>query len=318
MQFFTVSQNTKPVKNQPFFQKKIAYHKDNQVVKPSSSMLLYNHFICINGETELEKLLDNLQVLQLCKRKQKDQITVDYHLKKNTNVSKQFNSTYLTNIGFPEEINSFQLNSVGVNVEKEYFSNSGAKNKHIQIVYSSKDNKIFQCIKKDGSVSKNNSYNELIINLHMVPGLTEDSLAAQLEKIASAAQKVKNNQIFRELLAIEITPQYQIVQDFYNTVFNTGYSKKYKVKLDKNADLKTINHLKIGEEMLLLPQSTPLPVVANNNEIIAADNIEVLSTIITNNEDRTFSDNLEGLTLGIDTLKINGESSEEDTTTISS
>jgi hypothetical protein len=159
MQFFTISKSGKSEWNKPFFQKKIAYHNEHNIIKPSSSMLLHHHFISVSGDTELQKLLGDLDVLKNCQVKRNGPITVDYHLRKNTPNSHGFNLKYLTDKGFPEEIDNFKLNSVGVNVEKALFLNSQAENKHIQIVYSSKDNKMFQCIKKTGAISKNNSYN---------------------------------------------------------------------------------------------------------------------------------------------------------------
>lgn len=165
------------------------------------------------------------------------------------------------------------------------FSNSQAENKHIQIVYSSKDNKIFQCIKKDNSVSKNNSYNEFIFNLHIAPfdpiAPTQLGLEAQLENIASQAQNIPSNQIFQDLLGMALPPQYQTVQDFYNIVFskrsftkgyysNGCYNKgklqpDYKLSLDKingqAVSLGTIKNLLIGQEMLLPPQPAAAPVV---------------------------------------------------------
>ncbi len=294
MQFFTITKSGKSEQNKPFFQKKIAYHNENNTIKPSSSMLLHHHFVSITDTTELEQLLDALALLHHCNPKyklnrQNTPITVDYHLRKNTPNSQGFNLKYLTDKGFPKEIDNFKLNSVGVNVEKALFSNLPGENKHIQIVYSSKDNKMFQCIKKTGTISKNNSYNEFIFNLHIAKSdptaLDQLGLEAQLENIGFQALNISNDQIFQDLLAMELPPQYQTVQDFYNIVFAKGsypngyhfkgryykgkFQPEYHLKLDKVngtvVPLSDIKHLSIGQEMLApLPPATVTPIVANN------------------------------------------------------
>lgn len=271
MQFFTVSPNPQPAHNQTHFQKKIGYYNDNSTIKPSSSMLLHHHFMEVKDEQEVIDLLTNLGVLWDCKpHTNKQNQTVKYHLEKNTIESRKnttgpnskFDSSYLINMGFPNNINNFELSSIGINVEEKLFSGKSEKgklvtgpftgeylaNRHVQIVYSD-DSKKFQMLDASGNQKTDpntklprTTHNEFIFNLHLDNSNFRGNLETQLQNIAAQVQNISHDANFEKLFATEITNfSNSAVQEFYDYCYNPTQNLTI-LELDP-----TISHSKLAK-----------------------------------------------------------------------
>lgn len=305
MQFLTVSPNPQPKPNQSYFQKKIGYYNDQGTIKPSSSMLLHHHFISVRSEQEFTGLLTALGVLGFCQSfTNKKGQTVEYHLEKNTINSRAFTKDYLISMNFPNNINDFNISSVGINVEQKLFSGKLKKNKlitgpfkgqyvlnrHIQIVYSD-DSKKFDCLDGNGNqiLDQNSAprttHNELIFNLHLKykPNANK-SLQTQLEDIATPqqVQNISQDVSFEKLFATEITNfSNSAVQEFYNYCYNptqnftileldkTIQTKKlnnYQAKQKKETEINNILNMHISQDTLeIIPQPDAAPVAPTDD-----------------------------------------------------